>query len=88
VKGIRRDGGLYSIWIKMWTNISWHRMKKSSKAALMPTRKETKPMNRARIAHPLNKLNKFLKLLLSPILLSGMSTYLVICVETACCPAR
>jgi len=54
----------------------------------MPTRKETKPMNRARIAHPLNKLNKFLKLLLSPILLSGMSTYLVICVEAACCPAR
>lgn len=52
----------------------WQRMKKSSKAALRPSKKEPRPMNKAKMAQPLNKLNKFLKELLSDMLDSGTST--------------
>jgi hypothetical protein len=42
--------------MKTWTKISWQRMKKSSKAELMPTKKEAIPIKSARMAHPLKRL--------------------------------
>lgn len=42
--------------MNMWTKISWHSKKKSSKAVLIPKRNEARPINRARIASPLKRL--------------------------------
>ena len=70
--------------MKTCTNISWHNTKKSSKAALIPKTKEAMPKNRARIAHPLNKLKKFLRLLLSVTSEEPTSIYLVMGMVTGC----
>jgi len=40
----------------------WHKIKKSSKAADMPTIKEKSPTQRARMAHPLKRFAIFLML--------------------------
>ena len=62
----------------------WQRTKKSSKAALMPKTKEAIPKNKARMAHPLNKLKKFLRLLLSVTSDELTSRYLVMGILTGC----
>ena len=45
--------------MKICTKISWQRMKKSSKAELIPKKKEVIPMKRAKMAHPLKRFKRF-----------------------------
>lgn len=38
--------------MNIWTKMTWTKIKKSSKAELIPNIKETSPIHRAKIAHP------------------------------------
>lgn len=64
--------------------MTWQRMKKSSKAELIPTKNDPKPINKAKIAHPLNKLYKFCMVDLSLMFCVSISMYLGIVEVTGC----
>lgn len=66
-----------------WTKISWQRMKKSSKAALIPNKNEAMPIKRPRIAAPLKRLKRFRKFDLWPTASVATFTYFVIETLTA-----